>query len=413
MRKIMTSLDLGSSSIKIVVAEITKNNLDVLAFSSVPSKGIKSGLIIEADLVVEQIKKAVKQAEEMLGIPLKKTVVNIPSNYAEFFVSEGSTTITNEEQIVKGMDVVHSLQAAIYNKIMDNREMVSIFPLNYYLNEEEVVKEPLGERANKLLTKVLTVTVPKKNIYSVVGVVEKAGLEVVDVTIGIVGDFYAINQSLNEKIGAIVNIGSDITNIGIFNKGILTNTEILDMGSGNVDRDIAFAFKIKNEDATYLKENLSLAHKRAAQVTSNENIFNNAAETVNINQYELSEVVMYRLKEILEQTKSAINHLTKKEISYIIITGGITEIPDFNIILEEVFGKVASVANIKQIGVRQNGYSTALGMIKYFDNKLKMRDKEYSMFTTEEENELSRITKKINLANDSILGKVFGYFFDN
>ena len=41
MRKIISSIDIGSFSIKIVVGEIIKNKLNVLAVSNTPSKGIK------------------------------------------------------------------------------------------------------------------------------------------------------------------------------------------------------------------------------------------------------------------------------------------------------------------------------------------------------------------------------------
>ena len=44
MRKVISSIDIGSSSIKIVVGEIVKNKLNILAVSDTPSKGIKKGL---------------------------------------------------------------------------------------------------------------------------------------------------------------------------------------------------------------------------------------------------------------------------------------------------------------------------------------------------------------------------------
>ena len=51
-------------------------------------------------------------------------------------------------------------------------------------------------------------------------------------------------------------------------------------------------------------------------------------------------------------------------------------------------------------------------MIKYFDSKLKLRDKEYSIITSDDEEILSGIGDK-KASGESILGKVFGIFFDN
>ena len=63
--------------------------------------------------------------------------------------------------------------------------------------------------------------VPKKNIYSVVSLVDSIGLEVVDICYSSFGDYYALsNKSDDSLVGAIINIGEDSTNISVFNRGI-------------------------------------------------------------------------------------------------------------------------------------------------------------------------------------------------
>ena len=79
-------------------------------------------------------------------------------------------------------------------------------------------------------------------------------------------------------------------------------------------------------------------------------------------------------------------------------------------LVEDVFGDTAHVGNIDTIGIRNNKYSVVSGLIRCFDSKLNLRDKEFSMVDFDGEN----ISKKINLSdNNSVLSKVFGYFFDN
>ena len=77
------------------------------------------------------------------------------------------------------------------------------------------------------------------------------------------------------------------------------------------------------------------------------------------------------------------------------------------------FGKNVTFGNVNIIGVRDNKYSTSVGMIKSFNNKLNEKGKEFSIFNEEEIETLCSDDKRINVASDSILGKVFGYFFDN
>lgn len=86
---------------------------------------------------------------------------------------------------------------------------------------------------------------------------------------------------------------------------------------------------------------------------------------------------------------------------------------DFSLILEEVFGHSAKIASLSYLGARNNKYSAAVGFIKYYENKMRLRNKEFSIYTLEEQEELSGLGRKINFSDNSILGKLFGYFFDN
>ena len=122
---------------------------------------------------------------------------------------------------------------------------------------------------------------------------------------------------------------------------------------------------------------------------------------------------MERIKEIFNLVKKQINLLTKKEISYIIISGGVTETQDFDILIEEILGEKGIIGKVDEIGARNNKYGTAVGMIKYYNSRMKLRNVEYSIFNLEEQEELGGVGKRLNVSENSILGKLFGYFFDN
>ena len=414
MRKIISSMDIGSHTIKIVVGEIVKNKLNILAVSNTPSKGIKKGLIINAEAFMASLKKGINKIEETLGLKLRKTIVNIPADNANFSITEGSTTITNEDSIVTGNDIARALQGCVYNKFRPSEELVTIMPIYFLIDGDQKVKDPKNIIAHRLGAKSVIVTTPKKNVYSVLTCLEKLGIEVIDITFNSVGDYYsAKNENLDNSVGAIVNSGHDITTVSIFNKGVLTNSKIIDLGGKNIENDISFIYKIKKDDAVYLKNNLALAHKRLAQASEKEKMTNRLGEEISINQYEVSEITMSRLQEILKIIKKEINLLTKKEIHYIIFTGGVTESADFNLVMEDVFLKTASILQIKELGVRSNIYSSCVGMIKYFNDKMNFRNKEVSIFNYEEQEELGSTEKRINVSENSVLGKLFGYFFDN
>lgn len=414
MRKIIAGIDIGSSTIKVIVAEIIKSKTNVLAVAETESKGMKNGLIVNKETFTSSLKEAIKKAEEILGLKIRKTTITVPGFQTEFIISEGSTTITNEDKIVRGIDIIRAMQASVYNKIPKNYEIVGIVPTGFKINEEEIIKNPLNVIADKLYVKTIITIIPKENILPFLECFHKIGVEVIDTTLTTVGDYYALrNEKIDSQTGAIVNIGEATTSVSIFNKGVLTNTSVFEIGGQNIDNDISFIYKVTKSDARILKENLGLAHKRMSQASATAFVTNKLGENISVNQYELSAIIMSRLEEILNIAKKQINHLTKKEIHYIIITGGVSEMDDFLLTMESVFGRSATLARVHEIGIRNNKYSSCLGTIKNYDSKLRLRGKEFSIFSLEELEEFSGKHKKINISDNSILGKLFGYFFDN
>ena len=128
-----------------------------------------------------------------------------------------------------------------------------------------------------------------------------------------------------------------------------------------------------------------------------------------MNQLEVSEVAMSRLVEILNLAKKQIRALTNQNIDYIVLTGGITEFKSFKNLAYELFGKDVIIYNVTTLGVRDNKYCTALGMIKYFVDKMESRGKEYSMVSVEDETVLVTPNNKLKKDN-KIINKIFGGF---
>ena len=414
MRKIIASLDIGTSSIKLLVGEFIKNSLNILCVSEVPSKGIKKGLIVNKDEFIPVLKEVFHKAEEMLGIPIKEVVLSIPSYYTEVLMSEGSSTITNEDNVVTHQDLIRAMHAASYNKIDEDSELISIIPTRYKINNEEIIKNPINSIANKLSLKAVLITAPKSNINMFLNIMDKIGVKVIDVVISALSDYETYKtKETNSGVGAVINIGEETTTVSIINKGILTKVEVIELGGANIDNDIAYIYKITKKDAKNLKENLGLAVPDMADINEKVVLTDRMGDNVIINQKDLSEIIESRLEEILELSKKQMNLLTKRDISYIIVTGGTSEIGDFNILLDKLFTKTHILGKIEIVGVRNNKYSTGLGVINYYNGRLKLKNKEYSVFNLDELEMLSGIQKKININDNSVLGKLFGYFFDS
>ena len=408
MRHIYTSIDIGSDSIKVVVCELYQNKLNLLAATSCKSKGIKKGLITDVELASITIKQAINEVENMLNIKIKKVIASVPSYLAEYSIIKGDVQIKNS--VVSHSDVMNSLEVAMKTKPLNGKEMVTILPIDYKIDGKENILEPVGMMGRVLSCRSVLVSVPKKNIYSVVGILENLGIEVIDISLNNIGDLYSFkNSNFDLKIAAIINIGSEVTSVSIYNKNVIVKSSILNMGGKNVDSDIAYMYKIDMESANKIKTKFALAHKKIAS-TSDFYEIKNADGVLKVNQAEISEIIMSRLEEILNLAKNELNNLTSKQIDYIIITGGVSNTAGFEHLANEVFPNQVNLGIIKIPGIRNNKYSACVGNIVYFINKLKLKGKDYTMINDDEAEGMVSSGSNRN-APESMLGKIFGYFF--
>ena len=408
MRKIYTSIDIGSDTIKFVVGELLNNNINILSSNTIKSKGVRKGLIFDPNLTINAIKDGIKEVNDDLGVEIKKVIVNVPNYNAKFMFVTGSVDINNEDEIVTTEDINKVIKNSVYSKLAIDYELVTVLPVEFLL-DNEVVDKPVLKKGKKLELKGIMVSVPKKNIYSVLNVVEGAGLEVVEITLSGLADYFEVrNNNTDKKVGAIINLGHETTTVSVINKGKLMNTETIQLGGLNVEKDLSYIFNINVFDARILKEKFASSHKRFCQLNDVYEIKNTVGEILKLNQLEVSEVVMSRLSEILELAKKQILLLTKQSISYIILTGGLTEIKAFKNLAFEIFGKSVIIYSMDTLGVRDNKYTTSLGMIKYFCNKMDMRGREYSMMDIDDVTALVTPSSKIKKDN-----MIFTKFIEN
>jgi len=407
VKKIYTAIDIGSDTIKFVVGEYFKNKLNILATYEQKAKGIRKGLIVDPNLAINSIKDGIKEINNNLGIDIKKVIVGVPSYNAKFMLVTSEIEITGDA--ITTDDVNNLIKASVYSKVEQDYELITVLPLTFLIDGEKETKV-VGKTGNKLEIKGIMISAPKKNVYSVLSVMEGAGLEVVDITVSALGDYYEVrNDNLDKNIGAIINLGHETTNVSVFSRGKLMNTETIQLGGINVDKDLAYMFNINVFDAREIKEKFASSHKRFIALNDVYEVKNTAGEVIKLNQIEVTEIVMDRLAELLRLAQKQILLLTKQNISYIVITGGLTEIRAFKNLVYEILGKDVIIYTEDTLGARNNKYITSIGMIKYFMDKMEVRGKEYSMIDEQDEELLINPNNK-NSKGKAGITKIFGNF---
>ena len=403
---IYAGIDIGSDTIKIVVGRVQNNSINILASSNTRAVGIKKGLIVDSDLAMKSVMLALDEIEKSLGFRLDKAIVNVPLMDVSVGIYNGCSYADGE---ITGDDVITCFKSSVSTIDID-QEVVTVFPIDFLIDNQKRVNDPKGEKGNKLESRMLISTVPKQNIYPILEILEKCHVEVIDLSFGVINDFYHIrdNEDFLKGFGALIDMGNDKTEIGLFNKGLMVDGIVLPKGSKLLDHDIGYIYHLDKTTSRDLKENMAFASSQYAddEVTTYESI---DGEKIEIKGQEVSQIVEARLEELLKNVKKVLNDLTNKEISYIIVTGGVSNLPGFDYLIRDIFGDIAYSINVSTMGVRNNIYASSVGMLKYYDDKLKIRGIKYSMYSNIEEG----INNKKNLLQKKVIDDIKKYIDNN
>ena len=413
MRKIMSSLDIGYASIKFIVAEIKGKKLYVLTSSIINNDAVKKDMTIDYDILEAIIKKLLSDAKEKLGIEIKKTLLTIPTDSASFTINRARIDIKNEDNLITTDDMIKVVNLSGENVVQDNMELVNITPLYYTLDDSSKTDIPVNTFSRSLEVKSIITSSRKEDVYKYLRVLDNLGVSVVDISYDVVGNYFAFKtDDMDTTCGVIIDIGYLSTSISVYNKGVLVNTLKIKVGSLNVLKDISYVYKISLDSAKEVYKKLGLGSSKNANNLEKIELKDNNGDKLIINQVNLSEIIESRVNEILSMAKKQINTLTKRKISYIICTGGIANIGDFDLNVLEIFGKNARIGYINTIGIRDTRYASTLGLIKWYDYNAKLKNYDYSILSLEEQEEFSREESEAKTSSNSIIGKVFDYFFE-
>ena len=403
---IYAGIDIGSDTIKIVVGQITNNTVNILASSNTRSVGIKKGLIIDSDLAMKSVMLALDEIEKSLGFRIDKAIVNVPLIDVSVGIYNGCSYTDGE---ITGDDVITCFKSSVSTIDID-KEVVTVFPIDFLIDNKKRVNDPKGEKGNKLESRMLISTVPKQNIYPILEILEKCHVEVIDLSFGVINDFYHVcdNEDFLKGFGVLIDMGNDKTEVGLFNKGLMVDGIVLPKGSRLLDHDIGYIYHLDKVTSRDLKENMAFASSQYAddEVTTYESI---DGEKIEIKGQEVSQIVEARLEELLKNVKKVLNDLTNKEISYIIVTGGVSNLPGFDYLIRDIFGDIAYSINVNAIGVRNNVYASSVGMLKYYYDKLKIRGIEYSMYSDIG----NSINSKKNFLQKKVIDEIKKYLDNN
>lgn len=370
------SLDIGTSHVKVIIGEMVHETLNVIGVGNVRSNGLKKGSIVDIDETVQSIKKAIEQAERMVGMHIDRVVVGIGANQVQLHPCHGVVAVSNENREIGNEDVLRVLDAAQVVSIAPEREIIDVVPQQFIVDGLDEINDPRGMIGVRLEMEGTLVTGAKTLLHNLLRCVERAGLEIMDICLQpLAAASLALSKDEKNMGVALIDIGGGSTTLAVFQEGELVITHVLPIGGDHITKDIAIGLKTSTENAEKIKLKYGHSYYNSA---SEEEVFSvqimGSDQTEQFSQVELADIIEARLEEILIFVQQEISKLGIKQLpGGYVLTGGVVAMPGVLELAQEVLQHSVRIAIPDYIGVREPQYTVGVGLIKHSYQKAKLR----------------------------------------
>ena len=370
---IIVGLDIGTTKIAAVVAELGDGGLDVIGVGTHPSRGLKKGVIVNIDSTVAAIKQAVLEAEGMSGCEISQVYVGIAGGHIKGINSTGTVAVKDKE--VRGSDVAEVLKLARAIALPAERHIVHVLPQEYKIDGQDGVREPLGMCGVRLESRVHIVTAAAAAAQNIIKCCTRCDLEVLDIVLGPLASGEAVLEEDEKGLGvALIDIGGGTTDIAIFTEGAVAHTSVIPIGGHQLTSDIAFGLRTPPHEAEKIKHRWGCA--LASMVSEDETIevasVGGRAPRVLSRQMLCRDIIQPRVEEMFSFVKAEVARLGCEDLlaSGAVITGGATQLPGMVELGEEILGLPVRLGVPKGVGglaevVKTPGYATGVGLVQY------------------------------------------------
>ena len=372
--EIITGLDIGTTKICVIVAELTENGIEIIGCGTSPSRGLKKGVVVNIDVTVESIKKAIEEAEAMAGVSLDSAFVGIAGGHIKGINSRGVIAVSGKNQEVTQADVNRVIEAAKAITLPADRRVIHVIPQEFIIDDQGGVKEPLGMSGHRIEAEIHIVTGAIASAENIVKCATRAGLEVRDIVLQPLASSEATLTGDEKELGVIlVDIGGGTSDIAVFVNGSIRHTAVLPLGGDHLTHDIAIGLRTPPKSAEEIKRQYGCA---LASLVGSEEVVEvpsvGGRRPRLLSRQMLCEIMQPRMDEIFTHVALDVRRagFMRQVAAGVVVTGGSSLMEGVPELAEQLFdlpvrlGMPTGVGGLKEV-VSSPMYSTGVGLVLY------------------------------------------------
>jgi len=366
------AIDIGSTKICAIIAEIEGEKVQVLGHGISKSNGIKKGAITNIELASKSIKKAIGDAKRIAGSNITSATVSISNAYAKSLNSTGIVNIPHKDISIKEINRV--MQTALYNANVPNEyEVIHVLPYNFRVDDQDFIEDPFGMNASRMEVDVNIIMTQKSNLSNLKKAVRSAGVEIDGIVLSGYASAIAVMDEDEKELGvAVIDLGGQTSNLVIHVGNSIRYNDFLGVGSNHITNDLSMALHTPLQIA----ESVKIRHGNLIE-TSNEIIeLPIIGDEENCNSVSLEivhSVIFARVEEALMiLAKSLEKSALKEQIGAgIILTGGMTKLKGIRELAQSIFPAMPiRISKPKEIEglfdeLKDPAFATVVGLLLY------------------------------------------------
>ncbi len=381
-KRISVGLDIGTTKVCCIIAQRDEktNGMKLVGAGLVASRGMKKGIVVNMDEMVQSVEKAVQLAEKMANVKVKNSFVGISGEHIRGINTQGAIAISKNGPPITQINEISNSEI---NRVLDmakaislpiDREIIHILPQEYVVDDQGGIKDPVGMVGRRLEAKVHLVTGSSSSIKNITKCIEEAGIEVIGFIFRPLASASATLEPHEKELGIVlIDIGGSTTDISVFFEGSVRHTASIIIGGNNITNDIAMMLQISLEEAEEIKLKYSSAKASMASTDLDFELPRGHEEVArHVSEHEVSRYVEARMSEIFQLVKTEILRSdVKNPLTFgVVLTGGGALLRNITSLAEEIIGGPVKIGIPKGIGgvvdiAASPIYAEAIGLIQY------------------------------------------------
>jgi len=372
--EIIVGIDVGSTNVRTIIAQQLRGDElpRIIGVSSVPSFGIRRGVITDVEDVTKVVNESVEYAERMAGVQVKHAILNIGGCDIGFQKSKGVIAIGRADGEVAEDDINRVISEAQIIPLPMNREIVHVIARKYRLDDQDNIKDPLGMKGVRLEVDALVIESSSSHVKNISKCAYQANIEIDDLVLEPLAGAKAVLSKKQKELGVVlINIGGGTTSLAVYEEGDLIHTVILPVGAGHITNDIAIGLRTSVDVAEKIK--LEYGSATSADINKKEGIDLSQIDTQEegvVSRHHVCEIIEARLEEIFSLVQKELKLIGKAGLlpSGAILVGGGAKMTHIGDLAKDILGLPIQIGFPQGFGgildkVDDPSFATVAGLI--------------------------------------------------